>query len=610
MAGLKYLFTLGSLFAPLLLLLHWPENVQRVASQEQTVAYFKASCLDFAVSADTLALAIEKVHRNSGQSDSAAVECARSALRQCRLRYKRLSFLLDYFFPQSAWSLNSPARMEVEEPELEFEPPHGLQQAEALLYCHDPVGKKGELVEQSTLIRETAHGLADLVYKFIPADAQVMESLHIELLRVMTLYIEGYDAPLLRSGIAEARESLMAMEQILSFYIFAGDTSAAVLRLSLSAATEYLSHQVSFAEFDRMNFLLRYAAPLEKELEAFIGRSGLQLRPVSSLDQTHGLFEGEIVNHYVNEPTSVIDLGRQLFSDPVLSGNGRRSCATCHQPGKYFTDGMKRHTTIDGSKRLTRNTPTLLYSAYQSAQSWDGRAKTMEEQIRNVMVSPLEMHGDTNIILQQLNRRDVYQAAFNQAYRKKKNIISLDQVTRALAAYVGTLSVGSSSFDRYFEGDSIALSHDQLLGANLFLGKAQCGTCHFLPFFNGSTPPLFNKSEYEVLGVPQDDHRNNFLLDRDNGRFNIFPVTFYRGAFKTPTLRNVSQTAPYMHHGGFSNLTSVMAFYNKGGGRGLGLYVPDQTLDQRPLGLTEAETKAIIAFLNALTDRAGTMTVN
>ena len=160
----------------------------------------------------------------------------------------------------------------------------------------------------------------------------------------------------------------------------------------------------------------------------------------------------------------------------------------------------------------------------------------------------------------------------------------------------------NSAFDRAIAGDLKAMDADQIRGFNLFMGKAQCGTCHFAPLFNGLRPPLYAQTEYEVLGVPVSEGLVHPAPDSDRGRAVVFPIPFYEQAFKTPTLRNVAVTGPFMHNGVFHNLKKVMDFYNKGGGRGIGLGTPEQTLASASLHLSSKEIREIDRFLQALTD--------
>jgi cytochrome c peroxidase len=149
------------------------------------------------------------------------------------------------------------------------------------------------------------------------------------------------------------------------------------------------------------------------------------------------------------------------------------------------------------------------------------------------------------------------------------------------------------------------LTKNQVDGFNLFMGKAQCGICHFMPLFNGTVPPTFADTESEVIGAPSKVEWSNATIDSDPGRYVIFEMEQLRHAFKTPTVRNASLTAPYMHNGVYRSLEEVIKFYNKGGGAGIGIDLPNQTLPSDSLGLTETEQKKVIEFIHALTDTTG-----
>jgi cytochrome c peroxidase len=134
------------------------------------------------------------------------------------------------------------------------------------------------------------------------------------------------------------------------------------------------------------------------------------------------------------------------------------------------------------------------------------------------------------------------------------------------------------------------------------MGKAKCGTCHFMPLFNGVVPPHFNTMESEVIGVPS-TNKSPYTLDADSGKYSMYQSMLHLHAFKTPTIRNASKTAPYMHNGVYADLQSVLDFYNKGGGKGLGINVTNQTLPSNPLNLSTTEIQAIIQFIETLTDQ-------
>jgi cytochrome c peroxidase len=170
----------------------------------------------------------------------------------------------------------------------------------------------------------------------------------------------------------------------------------------------------------------------------------------------------------------------------------------------------------------------------------------------------------------------------------------------ALATYIRSLNPFTSRFDLYMRGNKDKMNAEEINGFNLFMGKAKCGTCHFMPLFNGTAPPFFNTTESEVLGVPSSPSSN--IIDPDPGRYTHNKIDELKFSFKTPTLRNIAVTAPYMHNGAFKNLEEVMVFYNKGGGAGVSIQLENQTLSEEPLNLSKSEQKAIISFLNTLSD--------
>ena len=151
-------------------------------------------------------------------------------------------------------------------------------------------------------------------------------------------------------------------------------------------------------------------------------------------------------------------------------------------------------------------------------------------------------------------------------------------------------------------GNGSAMTETEIEGFNLFTGKAKCGTCHFTPLFNGNNPPTFNKTDAEVIGVPANKDTVHPFLDTDNGKYGLYKIEIHKNAFKTPTLRNIAITAPYMHNGVYTTLEEVIDFYDKGGGTGLGLHVLNQTLPGEKLNLLHSEKKALVAFMNTLTD--------
>lgn len=576
---------------------------------DRAVAYFTTA-------ADSFAKATQYLHQCllHIDNDSANVAEARKALVQCRLYYKRIEFFLTYFFFSESTVYNGPPKYEIEEPYMEYQHPAGMQVIEALLYETEVAAHKKELLEQAELISSSANDISSLLYGFKATDAQLLESMRLELIRVITLHITGYDAPLLKSGIAEAEQALASFQYQLQPFAGSGGCgdSAAVY---VTGALHYLHTRTAlFDSFDRLHFLTAYLLPLQAHFASYIAQrnSVLQTAPALNYRARH-LFSNNALQMTAFGGAAdtafapLVTLGRQLFFETALSGNNRRSCASCHQPDKYFADELMRSQAFDGKAVLPRNTPGLLYACYQHAQFWDGRAASLEQQVKMVLQSAEEMNADTVVVVQRLQQQPAYIQQFAHAFPQSHTGVTLDKTTAALAAYLRTLCTMSSPFDRYIQGDSAALTAEARWGFNLFMGKAQCGTCHFAPVFNGLTPPLYQLTEFEVPGTTASGITSAVQADADAGRYQFFPISFYKQAFKTPTVRNVAKTAPYMHNGGFATLDEVVEFYNKGGGVGLGLTVENQTLSATPLNLTEAEKKALVRFMEALTDDAATL---
>lgn len=568
---------------------------------ENCTTHFRVDAKEFAAQVIKLKAAIDAID----STDVRGIDSAKQALRDSRLAYKRIAYFLEYFFFTSSRIYNRPPKNEIEEPHLEYMEPAGLQYIEALLF-DDPVVHKVELLQQCELLQVAADDMPALLFNFKANDAQILESVRIELIRIITLSITGFDAPLLKSGLDEALVSLQTINTVLKPYIEHSDDDI-VWKYLLSCETD-ITKSRDFDKFDRLHFLTRSALPLQEHLGRMISRMGLQLNEKKILNyNAKNLFSLDAFapaafgTNTTSKP-ALAELGEKLFFETRLSANGTRSCASCHNPVLYFTDGLAKSTGIHPGQTVRRNAPSLLYGVFQHTQFWDGRAKTLEDQIRTVIHDTLEMGGRPAETIRGLAKERAYRRLIRKVSPDRKSLNDTI-IYRSIAAFVRTLQPFKSDFDRYMAGDEVALTDHQINGFNLFMGKAQCGTCHFAPLFNGLIPPLYFQTEFEILGTTASDDFLKPVADPDQGRFETLPTPYYRGAFKTPTVRNAAVTAPYMHNGNFGSLKKVMEFYDKGGGAGLGLDIPDQTLASSPLNLTDQEKSDIIAFINALTDR-------
>lgn len=284
-----------------------------------------------------------------------------------------------------------------------------------------------------------------------------------------------------------------------------------------------------------------------------------------------------------------------MFFDPILSGDNTVSCATCHIPNQAYADHKTK--AVAGSLN-SRNTPTLLNSAYQNVQFQDGRVTYLEDQAKTVINNKDEMHGSFSNALQKVKKSNSYQTNFQKAFPTEKEITE-QNLLKSLASYVRSLSKLNAKFDDYLRGEA-QLTSNEKNGFNLFMGKAKCATCHSFPLFNGSVPPLYNDTESEILGVPSENVTQNAIIDGDLGEYLIAKAPLKKHAFKTPTVRNSALTFPYMHNGVFKTLEEVIDFYNRGGGAGIGIDAENQTLPSDKLNLSKAEIQDIIAFIKTL----------
>lgn len=535
---------------------------------------------------------------------------AKEALIKSRVAYKRIEYFLEYFFYTSSRNYNRAPKTEIEEPDLEYKEPAGLQYMEAMLFDSLPEIHKDSFQEQVKLLSLSANDLNSLLYQFPGTDAQILESLRIALVRIITLGITGFDAPQLKSGILESRTALGTIQIILKPYLEKSGSTSDSLNFYLKSSFIILDQHPDFDSFDRMTFLTENALPLQMHLGILINNLSLMNNRDGIMNyKAKNIFSKNALNlqsfdislKYISEKEIV--LGKRLFYESSLSGNSKKSCASCHNPNNYFMDGLVKSADFETISTVKRNAPSLFYATYQHSQFWDGRVKTLEEQIENVIKDPFEMSGNMTITLQNLNKSKKYKNLFKEAFNtKRKEKITEQKVYKAMASYIRTLNPFNSPFDQYMDGTKHALTDNQIAGFNLFMGKAQCGTCHFAPLFNGLIPPAYAFTEFEILGTTRSDTLAKPEYDLDNGRFDFKPTPYFKGAFKTPTVRNSAVTSPYMHNGAFNSLETLMEFYNQGGGAGLGLEVPNQTLSPAKLNLSEQEKSNIIEFLHALTD--------
>ena len=279
-----------------------------------------------------------------------------------------------------------------------------------------------------------------------------------------------------------------------------------------------------------------------------------------------------------------VRLGRWLFYDTRLSGNNTVSCATCHRPEHAFSEPTPVSSGI-GGQRGKRKAPTFINQAVTLAPHffWDGRAGSLEDQALGPIENPIEMGNTHTSMIETLSRIDGYAPYFDEAFGTPE--ITKERVALALADYERTRVSGNSPYDRWrYNREESAVPGEAKLGHDLFFDKGRCSQCHV-----GSN---FTDSRFHNIGVGWHPESKTF---EDDGRYVVTKNPADRGAFKTPTLREVTRRAPYMHDGSIATLREVVELYNRGG-------VKNPNLDPKlaPLGLTDAEIDALVAFLKTL----------
>lgn len=287
---------------------------------------------------------------------------------------------------------------------------------------------------------------------------------------------------------------------------------------------------------------------------------------------------------YVPEDNPMSDdkivLGRFLYFDRRLSKDMSISCASCHNPFHGFADPQRTSFGV-GLKVGARNSPTVINRLFSADQFWDGRAPDLERQAHGPLTNPVEMAmGSHDEVVERVKAVEGYKPLFRKAFGDDR--IDLDRIGKAIAAYERTVLAGDSPFDRYQAGDKDAMSASAVRGMDLFNGRANCKSCH--TGFN------FTDEQYQNIGVGMDKPKP------DLGRYDVTKNDADKGKFKTPTLRNVTQTAPYMHDGSETTLADVIDFYDRGG-----IANPNLSPEVRRLNLTPQEKRDLIAFLEALT---------
>lgn len=366
--------------------------------------------------------------------------------------------------------------------------------------------------------------------------------------------------------------------------------------IAFSSVEKYLQ-TAKKEDFKYFEFYQKYFLPLYQSLP--------NDSDVSTSDANkNGIFDASFLNplvfaalekdQYWNER---FELGRLLFHEPLLSGNNKRSCASCHQAEKGFTDGVAKSPDFDSLGTIDRNAPTLINAVFAKPYLHDRSHYFLENQFHQVLEHPKEFRTKYWEIIRKVSHSPEYKARFQKAF-PATNKINVEGIEVALKTYVASLVALNSDFDKMIRSETPI---NQLVaeGYDLFMGKANCSSCHYPPLFSGLRPPYYDETEGHATGVPASLKNAKKADTKDIGAALIpkpeNPELLYQ--FKTPTLRNIVLTSPYMHNGVFSNLEDAVDFMCKGGNK-----YKNRVAPLTPVALTVNEKRSLMAFLQSLND--------
>lgn len=527
--------------------------------------------------------------------------------KAARKAFKHLEPILAYVDKHNFKTLNAPNIIAVkgeESDDTRLVNPFGFQVIEETLY-DAPL----DTIALHQLITKTSKRLQliknNVVIQLKPY--HIIWLLRDEITRIATTGITGFDSPVLNQSLIESTYAYTTLIDILKINAARFNSEILLEKAVKTIAAAQTALQGDFNSFDRYNFIKQHT---HKQLELLVEiqndwRVKFPFEMALSNSMT-GLFNRNSLNttYFTDYNSDTLNLsqkiafGKALFNDTSLSKDHNMSCASCHVEDLAFTDGKRFFNA-----KQTRNTPTLTYSSYQHSYFMDARTGSLEGQIIGVVNNHNEFNMSMDAIVKRVLNNTYYAQQMDSLYQNKRMDYN---IRHAIASYVRQLNPFNSKFDKNIRNEIATLTSQEIQGFNVFMGKALCATCHFAPIFNGTVPPDFKDTELEAIGVPHTKDTIHPVISKDLGRYYVYKTKARTHFFKTPTLRNIALTAPYMHNGVYTTLEEVVAFYNKGGGKGLGLNLAHQTLPFDNLSLSKTEQNALVAFMKTLTDEKTT----
>jgi cytochrome c peroxidase len=546
-------------------------------------------------------------------------------LYSIRIRFKYLDFWLRYLEPNAYKQINGVLPVEWETEVFEkFEKPYKRPGAGWYLAVEYLKEENPEQDSLHALINAAQQALN--VYESDSIQAQMEDPSvfyfcnRLFLLNLASIYTTGFECPDTSLVIKELKNMLQGVGNIYKVYnqsfpnsslskeyLNLYDQALAFLQKQPDTTIYTFNHFLFIRDFVNPLFRINQGLIRKYQFETF-SRQDFTLNSLANSIFDKNLYQGQDTKgiYFYVKDTAVLNaisqVGKQLFFDPILSGNNQRSCASCHKPDQGFTDSLNPTSLqFNQTDFLSRNTPSLLNAVHYQLLMLDGKHISLQNQAKDVTNNSIEMGSNPEELVSKVMQVPSYKKAFQSwlKFTPTETKVTMEHIVSALTLYYGQFSFHSSKFDHAFNQVNYRLEPEIVDGFNLFMGKAQCGTCHFVPQFNGTKPPYIS-SEFEVLGVPSDTTYKT--LSEDLGRFLVHPAEEMHRAFRTPSLRNVAQTGPYFHNGSFKNLDQVLDFYDVGGGQGKGLKIENQTLASDSLHLTKLEKQKLLAFMRSLSE--------
>ena len=541
--------------------------------------------------------------------EGAQGENSKAIFKKARIAFKKAEPYASYLNPDVGHRANGPALPIFKEDNGKILSPVGFQKIEESIYEGDV--SEEEFGYEIRITKGLLVNLQKNIKKRALNPKRFFFATHQQLFRIISLGVSGFDTPVSHLGIEETIVSLESLQYVYSesigFLIQKKNQKLdQEFKDNIIKSIEFIKKNMDFDSFDRYTFIRDYMNPITRNWVAIRKESelweGEDTYPFNFDAPTFFEKNSFNVNYFTpatnrNPSDKKIALGEKLFFDKNLSKSGKLACATCHIPEKAYADGMV--SNLDNTANpLQRNTPTLINSVFQRSFFWDGRSANLLDQISAVFNNKKEfdsgVHQFSDAILQDTTYVNLFKEAYGGISNRNTDVI------KAISSYIATLNGFDSKFDKNMRAEEDTFTEKEKLGFNLFMGKALCATCHFMPLTSGTVPPFFKETEKEVIGVPETN--GNKQLDDDLGFYWKFEEELHKGMFKTPSIRNAAQTSPYMHNGVYVTLEEVMEFYNLGGGAGMGFDLEHQTLPFDELKLNDDELNALVAYVKTLSD--------